>query len=62
MIDPSIPVTFYRRSCMRGYTAKSMQKGFRGSIQKPYLIIQLSEKKRKILDGDHPPKTSSDGA
>jgi CheY-like chemotaxis protein len=49
-INPSIPVLLSSGYSLNGQANKIMQKGCDGFIQKPFLIEQLSEKIKEILD------------
>ena len=53
IIDPEVKVLLISGYGLDGRVAKISDKGCRGFIQKPFTIIQLSEKIKSILTG-HP--------
>lgn len=53
-IKPDIPVLLSSGYALNGQADKIMQRGCNGFIQKPFHIIDLSQKIRKILDSETP--------
>lgn len=53
-IKPTIPVLLSSGYALNGQAEKIMQRGCNGFIQKPFHIIELSQKIRKILESESP--------